>query len=221
MTPFDLMRHVALVTPGVTGQAADRTATGLQFFGTYIYPAVLLPVGVLVGLGMALIWRQIQSRRRERRVAGLPDAARDLAIKYEAFNEIRDLDGDPRDRDNRIKMMNRAFDQMQNYARRLGDKLNRPALGFAGREGYSVLLFAAVAVAPKRIDGKLILGINDGLLSGNAQHKAVDAIGELFRHPELVLHEERAALLTWLDNMPNKESKLPERIAKLREAVRL
>ena len=79
-----------------------------------------------------------------------------------------------------------------------------------------VALAGAIAAAPQKGDDRLIVMTDNSQLSGNAQHKILEALIMVAGQPGLVPMEQRAAVVKWVDGIADKEPKLPAKIQALK-----
>ena len=94
--------------------------------------------------------------------------------------------------------------------------ISRRTLAHSGHEGLVVALAGAIAAAPRKGDDRLIVMVDNSHLSGNAQHKILEALDALASKPSLVSPVDYNLIKAWVDGIADKEPKLPTRIIALK-----
>ena len=80
-------------------------------------------------------------------------------------------------------------------------------------------LLARSQLHPGKGDDRLILLTDNSQVSGNAQHKIMDALDVLASEPGLVSPVDYARITAWIDAIADKEPKLPAKIAALKQKL--
>jgi hypothetical protein len=168
---------------------------------------IALAAGIALAVGAAWWWRPLKAWWWRRAVKGLPDYVRSRAERYVGASRIHDID-------DRVRIRNDLCRDMGAFVNRAG--VSRRTLAHSGHEGLVVALAGAIAAAPKRGDDRLIITTDNSQLSGNAQHKILEALDALASTPGLVSRVDYTLIKAWVDGIADKEPKLPARIVALK-----
>jgi len=173
---------------------------------------VIIPLTAAIALagGAVWWWRPLRAWWWHRAVRGLPDYVRSRAERYVNASRIFDID-------DRVRMRNELCRDMGAFVNRAG--VSRRTLAHSGHEGLVVALAGAIAAAPRKGDDRLILLTDNSQVSGNAQHKILDALDVLASEPGLVSPVDYARITAWIDAIADKEPKLPAKIAALKQKL--
>jgi predicted nucleotide-binding protein len=144
---------------------------------------------------------------------------RDLVIKYECCDWI-DID-DPgvaqKIMEQRVAKRKAIFENMVSYCRT--NPVNKNLLLRRGRSGFYVALAAAIIAKPAADDDELISAIDAKTLpEGFAQYVVVDAIISLDKNKKFA-SGRRQSLTNWMNQMPDLDATLQERIARFRSGI--
>src|SRR5262249_25837230 len=178
---------------------------------------VVVPVGSALAIGVLLLgsapfwWRPLNRWWWRRAVRRLPDYVRSRSDRYIGAAPIFDID-------DRVRMRNELCRDMGAFVNR--DRVSRRTLAHSGHEGLAVALAGAIAAQPRKGDDRLIILTDNSQLSGNAQHKILDALIALAGQPGLISEGQHAAVTKWVDGIADKEPKLPAKIRKLKVSLR-
>jgi hypothetical protein len=82
--------------------------------------------------------------------------------------------------------------------------------------GLVVALAGAITAAPRKGDDRLIVMTDNSHLTGNAQHKILEALDVLASKPGLISPVDYNLIKAWVDGIADKEPKLPARIVALK-----
>jgi hypothetical protein len=168
---------------------------------------IALVAGVALAGGAVWWWRPLKVWWWRRAAKGLPDYVRSRAERYVGASRIHDI-GD------RVKIRNDLCWDMGALVNRAG--ISRRTLARSGHEGLVVALAGAIAAAPRKGDDRLIVLTDNSHLSGNAQHKILEAFDALVSKPGLVSPVDYNLIKAWVDGIADKEPKLPARIIALK-----
>jgi hypothetical protein len=168
---------------------------------------VAVVVGVLLLGSASFWWRPLKAWWWRRAVKGLPDYVRVRSERYVGASRILDI-GD------RVRIRNDLCRDMGAFVNRAG--VSRRTLAHSGHEGLVVALAGAIAAAPRKGDDRLIVMTDNSHLSGNAQHKILEALDALTSKPGLVSPVDYNLIKAWVDGIADKEPKLPARIIALK-----
>src|SRR4030095_7634365 len=97
--------------------------------------------------------------------------------------------------------------------------ISRRTLAHSGHEGLVVALAGAIAAEPRKGDDRLIVMTDNSHLSGNAQHKILEALDALASTPGVVSPVDYNPIKTWVDGIAEKEPKLPAKIVVLKRKL--
>ena len=171
---------------------------------------IALAAAIALAGGMVWWWRPLKAWWWRRAVRRLPDYLRSRAERYVGASKIFDID-------DRVKMRNELCRQMGEFVNRTG--VSRRTLARSGHEGLVIALAGAITVAPRKGDDRLILLTDNSQLSGNAQHKILDALDALASELGLVSPVDYMRIKVWIDGIADKELKLPAKIAVLKQKL--
>jgi hypothetical protein len=170
---------------------------------------IVLAAGIALAGGAAW-WRPLRAWWWRRAVKGLPDYVRSRAERYVGASRILDID-------DRVRMRNELCRDMGAFVNRVG--VSRRTLARSGHEGLVVALAGAIAAAPKRGDDRLLIMTDNEHLSGNAQHKILEALDALASRPGLISPVDYNRIKAWVDGIADKEPKLPAKIIAFKEKL--
>jgi hypothetical protein len=167
--------------------------------------------GIALAGGVVWWWRPLKAWWWRRCVRALPDYVRSRAERYVGASRIFDID-------DRVKIRNDLCRDMGAFVNRA--EVSRRTLAHSGHEGLVVALAGAIAAGPRKGDDRLIVMTDNSQLSGNAQHKILDALDALVSKPGLISPVDYILVKAWLDGIADKEPKLPARIIALKEKLK-
>ena len=168
---------------------------------------VALVAGILLLVSARFLWRPLKAWRWRRAVRRLPDYLRSRSERYVGASRILDID-------DRVRIRNDLCRDMGAFVNRAG--VSRRTLAHSGHEGLVVALAGAIAAAPQKGDDRLIIMTDNSQLSGNAQHKILEALSVIAAQPGRIPVQQRAAVVKWVDGIADKEPKLPAKIQALK-----
>ena len=168
---------------------------------------VALVAGIALAGGAVWWWRPLKAWWWRRAVKRLPDYVRSRAERYVGASRIHDID-------DRVKIRNDLCRDMGAFVNR--DGISRRALAHSGHEGLVVALAGAITAEPRKGDDWLIVMTDNSHLSGNAQHKILEALDAIASKPGLVSPVDYNPIKAWVDGIADKEPKLPAKILALK-----
>lgn len=171
---------------------------------------IALAAAIALAGGAVWWWRPLKTWWWRRAVKRLPDYVRSRSERYVGASRIHDID-------DRVKIRNDLCRDMGAFVNRAG--ISRRTLAHSGHEGLVVALAGAIAAAPKQGDDRLILMTDNSHLSGNAQHKILDALDALASKPGVNSPVDYNLIKAWVDGIADKEPKLPARIIALKQKL--
>jgi hypothetical protein len=170
---------------------------------------VAFVVAILLLGSASFWWRPLKAWWWRRAVEGLPDYVRVRSERYVGASRILDI-GD------RVRIRNHLCRDMGAFVNRSG--VLRRTLAHSGHEGLVVALAGAIAAAPRKGDDRLIVMTDNSELSGNAQHKILEALDALASQPGLISPVDHDRIKAWVDGIADKEPNLPARLICLRRS---
>src|SRR4029450_11205943 len=135
-----------------------------------------------------------------RAVTGLPDYVRSRAERYVGASRIHDID-------DRVKIRNDLCRDMGAFVNGAGGAGG--TLAHSGYDGLVVALAGAIAAEPRKGDDRLIVITDNSQLSGNAQHKILEALDAHASQPGLISPVDHDRIKAWVDGIADKEPNLP------------
>lgn len=171
---------------------------------------VALLVGILLLVSARYLHRPLKAWRWRRAVRRLPDYLRSRSERYVGASRILDID-------DRVRIRNDLCRDMGAFVNRAG--VSRRTLAHSGHEGLIVALAGAIAALPKKGDDRLIIMTDNSQLSGNAQHKVLDALSVLAAQPSPIPMHRHNVIKKWVDGIADKEPKLPAKINALKATL--
>jgi hypothetical protein len=175
--------------------------------GSTLSDTIAVATAIVLAGGVVWWWRPLKAWWWRRAVKGLPDYVRSRAERYVGASRILDID-------DRVRMRNDLCRDMGAFVNRA--RVSRRTLANSGHEGLVVALAGAVSAMPQKGDHRLIVMTANSHLSGNAQHKIIDALDAVASQPGFIPQADYASVKTWIDGIADKEPQLPERIRALK-----
>src|SRR5437868_5077571 len=140
----------------------------MDFFGIYVYPAILIIVGALIGGPVGVFATRRWARHRQQQADAIPEGLRKLATQYECAQWIEN-------QDKRVARKGEIFAQMNSFL--ANHPVQKQRLLDGGHLGRFIALAAAIMGYPERPDAEKILQIqSERLPHGHAQYIFTDSV---------------------------------------------